>query len=98
VIIGIAKGNRTSVFETHTVNNFNGKKILKDGKDDYSLDYPTTGYKSIKLNKGFTTSFCNWGMYRVQNILETNDLEIKHIFIHIVEKDFEQFKEFLQTI
>lgn len=65
-IVGVAKSNDKSVFEAKGVNKFNRGEIIKRGEDFYSLDYPTEGYLTIGVNNSYTTSFCNWGIYKGQ--------------------------------
>ncbi|MHC1716908.1 MAG: hypothetical protein AB9915_03450 [Candidatus Dojkabacteria bacterium] len=98
LILGIAKGNKRSMFETRGVNRFNKKKIIKDGKELYKLDYPKEGFKEIVVNKSFTTSFCNWAAYRIGDILEDNGLETKHTFVHILNKDLQTLNEYIKEL
>ncbi len=93
-IIGIAKSRNTSFFETKTVNSFNkNKKISKFGKDVYTLTYPIKGFSSIKLNHGYTDSFCNWTMYKISEII--NDSQTKLQFVHITKSDTKLLNEYL---
>jgi len=95
-IIGIAKSNKKSVFETKGVNLFNKHNIFKKGKDAYSLDYPKNGYIDIGLNNSYTTSFCNWGIYNVAKIVNDNNLSVNHSFCHILKEDIPILKQFLE--
>ena len=47
IVLGIAKGRDTSVFETKGVNRFYKVKILKDGKASYPLYFPKQGFENI---------------------------------------------------
>jgi len=96
MILGIAKTNGTSVFETQGVNKYNKSKILTDEKDRYVLNFPEDGYKNIKINDSFTTSFCNWGMYKISNFIEKENLKILHSFVHIKKNDVEILKDYLR--
>ena len=93
LVIGIARGNQNSVFETKGVNRFNDGCITRGGKESYPLYYPENGYKNLKISNTCTNSFCNWGIYRTAQLLE--DRKIKHLFIHILEPDIELLKEYL---
>ncbi len=95
-IIGVAKSNKISVFETKGVNRFNKGKILKEGKDSYSLDYPHNGYLKIGVNNSYTKSFCNWGIYKVAKFVVDNKLPSKHSFVHIQEKDIPVLRQYLE--
>ncbi len=97
LVLGIAKGRDSSVFETKGVNQFNKGKILTDGKESYPLCFPKQGFENIKVNKGYTTSFCNWGMYMVSKIIEESSPESKHVFVHIKEEDIPLLKKYLTS-
>lgn len=97
LVLGIAKGWDSSVFETKGVNKFNRGKILKNGKESYPLYFPKQGFENIKINKGYTTSFCNWGMYMVSKLIEENSPESKHIFVHIKEEDIPLLKKYITS-
>jgi len=96
MILGFAKTNGKSVFETQGVNKFNKNKIVADEKDRYVLNFPKDGYKNIKINNSFTTSFCNWGMYTISNFIEKENLKIVHSFIHIKKSDIEILEDYLK--
>jgi hypothetical protein len=68
---------------------------LKNGKDFHLLDYPEKGYKGIGVNRSYTTTFCNWGMYKVADIINNNKVNIKHSFVHILEKDISILRLYL---
>lgn len=87
LVLGIAKSQDISVFETKGVNQFNKGKILTEGKDEYPLYFPKQGFEDIKVNKRYTTSFCNWGMYMVAKLVEENSPQSKHVFVHIKGED-----------
>lgn len=90
-IVGVAKSSKTSRFETRAVNIFNNtKKISKDGRGHYLLDYPSGGFQNIKVNNSNTHSFCNWTMYKI-----AESTKIKQQFVHIAEIDLDVFKSYL---
>lgn len=95
LILGIAKGKEYSVFETIGVNKFNKWKILADGEESYSLYFPEQGFENIKVNKGYTASFCNWGMYMVSKFINESRLDSKHTFVHIKKEDISLLKRYL---
>lgn len=95
LILGVAKSTKGSKFETKGVNKFNKGRVIKGGKELYSLDYPQEDCGSIKINKGYTTSFCNWGIYRVAEILERYHINTKHMFIHILKDDLKTLQSCL---
>lgn len=96
-VLGIAKStNATSKFESTAVNRFNkSKKILQDGPFSFSLHAPNLGSSGISVNKKSTDSFCNWVMYRVSHLVETNSLPIHHSFVHIQESDLHKINSTL---
>lgn len=94
--VGIGKGNNRSMFETKGVNKFNKGNIIKEGKELYQLAYPIEGYFPIGVNNSYTTSFCNWGIYNAK-VIEDNNLQVEHSFIHISEKDIQILKEYLAS-
>lgn len=96
LVLGIAKGNQKSVFETKGVNQFNNGSIVKGGKELYPLYYPENGYKSLKTSNTYTKSFCNWGIYKTAQLLEGR--KTKHMFLHILESDIELLKEYLTSL
>lgn len=98
LVLGIAKSRDISVFETKGVNKFNKGKILTDGKESYPLYFPKQGFESIKVNKRYTTSFCNWGMYMVSKLIEESSPESKHIFVHIKEEDIPVLKKYRTSV
>lgn len=97
-IIGIAKSpNKTSRFESKAVNIFNhSKKINKSGVDEYKLDYPIQGYKSITVNKGYTDTFCNWTMYKIAELVSNTSIKLQ--FIHVSEEGLFDLQEYLTQI
>jgi len=97
LVLGIAKGRGNSVFGTKGVNQFNKGKILSDGKNSYPLYFPKQGFENIKVNKSYTTSFCNWGMYMVGKLIEESSPESKHVFVHIKEEDIPLLKRYITS-
>ena len=95
LILGIAKTNKKSTFETKGVNKFNKGEILHDGADSFSLNYPKGGYKNIGINNSYTTSFCNRGIYQTANLLKKKNSHTEHLFVHITRKDINILKEYL---
>ena len=98
IILGLAKSrSNSSRFETKAVNVFNKSKTIdKEGISEYLLNYPQKGFKQIKVNKGFTHSYCNWTMYRVSQIIQEKDTKLQ--FIHIREEDINTLNDYLKTL
>ena len=94
IIIGIAKStSNISRFETKAVNIFNKtKKVSKDGREYYSLNYPSGGYGNIKVNNSYTDSFCNWTMYKI-----AENTKVKHQFVHMAKSGMKDFIEYLSV-
>ncbi|MGD9276612.1 MAG: hypothetical protein PVJ67_05550 [Candidatus Pacearchaeota archaeon] len=92
-IIGCAKANRSCI-ESIAINKFNNKNVSKDGKEFYKLFVPKTNLFSI--SKKGTSSFCNWTMYKISEIILEDNLDTKVIFIHFKEEDFERLMKFLK--
>jgi len=98
LILGVAKSSlKESKFETRTVNVFNKtKKVNQKGKEEFSLDYPTNGFRSISLNESYTDSFCNWTMYKIAEYIDHSKTKLQ--FIHIDEKDLGDLREYFSKI
>jgi len=97
LILGIAKANKKSVFETKGVNRFKKGHIEKDGIENFPLYFPINGYESIDINHKYTTSFCNWSIYKVGDLIYKKNCNIKHMFIHILEDDISVLKGYLTS-
>lgn len=96
LVLGIAKSENNSLFESKGVNQFNRNKIVKDGKDSYTLYYPSNGFNNIKINDSFTTSFCNSSIYQIARFIEIENLKIDHSFVHIKENDIDMLRVYLK--
>jgi len=86
-IIGVAKSPwEYSQFEREAINQFHGKgKLSNKSRSSFKLYHPQKGYKSIRLSKYPTDSFCNWTMYKIAEHIQGNS--IKLLFIHTTEMD-----------
>lgn len=96
LVLGIAKSENNSLFESKGVNQFNRNKIVKDGKDSYTLNYPSNGFNNIKINDSFTTSFCNWSIYQIARFIEIENLKVDHSFVHIKESDIVLLESYIK--
>ncbi|MCA9381716.1 hypothetical protein KC678_05600 [Candidatus Dojkabacteria bacterium] len=94
-IIGIADNKRSSRFESQTVNIFNQNKVLRGGKNKFDLSVINI---PLKINKGFTTSFCNWTAYRISDFLLKGNMKISHSFIHLNRNDITLFNECINQL
>lgn len=92
MILGVALSNGDdSVFEGKTINQFHKRgKVLKDGKDGLELFVPDLRGTDFKISTRITDSFCNFSMFRVQNWLEENGLEIPFAFCHVKKEEVER--------
>jgi hypothetical protein len=88
-ILGIAKSD-ISQSETKTINQFNNKKIDKNGRENYNL----TPWSNFDISKKPTTSFCNWTMYKIAKFIEDNNLNTKLSFVHLSKKDLDKLINF----
>jgi pyrrolidone-carboxylate peptidase len=93
-IIGIAKTENNSQFETTAINQFNStKKINAEGKLEFNLHIPTNN--PFKISKKASDSFCNWTMYKIAQYIEENKLDTKIIFIHLNQLDLPTVKSLI---
>jgi len=94
-ILGVADNKGKSKIESKAVNIFNSrKKVISDGPKEYRMFCPDN-FSSISKNYKYTTSFCNYAMYSVQNYIHKNDVEIAHMFFHLNHKDIYLLKKYL---
>lgn len=95
-IIGIARTTDCSRIEPVTVNKFGKqKKIIVGGPDSYNLFLPSQD--KFKTSDRFTTSFCNWTMYRISNFIEINKINSKVVFIHLNDTDLPLLNDFIEN-
>lgn len=94
-VLGIAKSNRKkSYFEPLTINKFNkSNQVIKHTNKDFFLYVPNLNETNFLITKNPTTSFCNYSMYKVQNFLDENNLEIHFSFTHINQEDINSLKQ-----
>ncbi len=93
-IIGIANFPGKSKCESRAVNKFTkNKKIEKRGEESFNLFFPENA--SFEISKSVSDSFCNWTMYKISKLIKDEKLNSKLIFVHLNEKDFQKFLDFL---
>ncbi len=93
-IIGISAVVGESRFETEAVNVF-GKHgtVNMGGRDRYQLHVPTE--KPFATSKKPTTSFCNWTMYKLSEVVEGSSANVT--FLHYTKADLPLVLEYLQS-
>lgn len=98
-ILGVAKSRGTkSRFEKYALNRFHGdKKIIKRGEERLEMYIPKFVPSSFLISFKPTDTFCNWTMYRISKWLETNHIETKLVFIHVLAKDMDEVLKLLQN-
>jgi hypothetical protein len=97
LIIGFAKTNRRSRFESKAVNIFNrSKKVIKCKRDFYKLFIPNT--KDFLVNYRYTDSYCNWVMFNICAFIEEQGLQTKFIFLHANKNDSDLLKGFIEKL
>lgn len=97
LVIGFAHRNKPSQFETRAINQFHTRgHVIKNGQEQYELDFPPQGYNSISIAKGVTNSFCNWTAYKVSSISKTYGFHSQ--FVHLHAQDADAFKEYLTSL
>lgn len=79
-IVGLATVNGRSRWETVAANNFNGKNIVASGIGTYELSVPES--TQFRLSKRTTSSFCNWTMYKIAELVALKRLKSKVLFLH----------------
>lgn len=99
LIIGLAKSkNQYSWIETKTVNKFTQKKV--------SINNPTQQYdltkiilpKEFRLNYHYSTSFCNWTMFKISEFIQQNNLPSKLNFVHLQSQHYSLLKKSLNYL
>lgn len=89
LIMGVARG-RKSVWESKTVNQFHGRKIIKGGAEEYEMFIPNE--PSFPINQSPRTTFCNWKAYKIKNFVARSNLNTKLCFVHTKENDLQRLK------
>jgi hypothetical protein len=96
-IVGVALTNGKSKIETRGVNRFGKTKtIVKDGVGEFSLHIPEL--KLFPVSGAYTTSFCNWTMYRISEFIFAKKLKTKLTFVHINKSDIPQLKDLIKNL
>jgi hypothetical protein len=95
LIIGCAKSDR-SCFEIKAINKFNSGNIIREGKDKFDLFVPSFGLFRKSLMP--TTSFCNWTMYKISDLIEEQRLDSKLSFIHFKEEDYPKLIRLIEDL
>lgn len=96
-IVGVALSEKETRIEPLAVNQFSGdKKIEKDGAEQIELFIPS--FNKFHIAPKYTSSFCNWTIYKIANYIALNSLKTKLIFVHINKYDINKLNEFFDTI
>ena len=91
LILGIAIIKKESQIESKTVNKFNNYSISKNGCESYELFIPDN-LSDFNINKGTTTSFCNWTMYKISELVNENNFNTNLSFVHLNSSDIAKLK------
>jgi pyrrolidone-carboxylate peptidase len=103
-VLGIADNKSKSKIESKAVNIFNsGKKVISNGPKEYRMFCPDKEDRKVLLpqiekNGSYTTSFCNYAMYKIQHNLSKKDIDIYHMFVHLNSDDIISIQKFLYEI
>lgn len=93
-IIGIAIIKGGSRWETKAVNVFNStKKVSSSGKAGYDLKVPTG--TTLGISNRTTTTFCNWTMYKISQLIDQNNYKTSLSFVHLNPNDIQKALEYL---
>ena len=93
-ILGIAKNrNKISEFESITVNNFNNKKVSKTGILEHKLFVPELLNTSFMIANDYTTSFCNYSMFKIMEYIKEKNINSNFSFVHVKKEDLTQLAE-----
>jgi hypothetical protein len=96
-IIGVANTNSFSRIEPVAVNIFSkNKKVSKDGPDEFRLFIPK--FAPFATSDKYTTSFCNWTMYKIARFIDSNGLDTKLIFVHVNSDDIGGLLGFIDSL
>lgn len=97
-ILGIANTKGQSRIEPLAINRFNDGKVLADGPDSLELYVPQHYPAGFNIATKPTHSFCNWTMYKVQNLLLENKYPSRLMFVHININDVNKIGDILQAL
>jgi hypothetical protein len=95
LIIGCAKSDR-SCFEMKSINRFNDGTIIKNGKVSFGLFVPSIDAFDASLKP--TTSFCNWTMYKISDMISKDKLDSKLSFIHFRDEDYPKLVKSIELL
>ncbi len=79
LILGVGNGDSTC-YEKVAQNNFHGRPIEQNGPASYSLFIPPT---QLPTGKQVTGSFCNWSVYTIAHLIDSQHLHSRLSFLHI---------------
>lgn len=97
LIIGVAKSDSYSRFESIAINRFNKtKKIIRGGDPFFELFIPSN--TEFNISKIATDSFCNWTAYGIMSFIKNNNLRTRLCFVHLNEKDTSNLRQLLHII
>ena len=90
-ILGIAKNrNKISEFESITINNFNNKKIMKSDIYRHKLYIPEFTNTRFMIANDYTTSFCNYSMFKIMEYIKENRINTYLSFVHVRMEDISE--------
>ena len=93
-ILGIAKNrNKISEFESITINNFNNKKVSNTENFEYKLFVPELLKTPFMIANGYTTSFCNYSMFKIMEYIKEKNINTKFSFAHVKKEDITKLAE-----
>lgn len=89
LILGVAKGGKYSRIEPIAINKF-GKlgRVEKDGPEEVKLWIPEGNM--MKVSQEPSRSFCNWTMYKIARLIETEKLPTRLSFTHLGKDGLKQ--------
>lgn len=96
LIIGVATTTDLSRFESKAVNIFNRGKVSREGVEEYPLNIPINPF--FRINTKYTTTFCNWAMYKIAEFKDVRNLSLQHQFIHLNLKDLTKLHGVLNSV
>lgn len=85
-ILGIADAHGRSRIEPIAVNIFNNGKVETDGPSRVEL-YIDPRLTLFEISQNPTKTFCNWTMYRIQRLINDEQLTNNLSFVHLNVSD-----------
>lgn len=99
LVIGIANTIGQSRIEPIAINRFNRSAlVMQGGSAELEMFVPNLSHTPFISATKPTTTFCNYAMYRVQYDLMLLNKPMRHMFVHLNNKDLPSFMTLIETL